>query len=131
MYPPPLLGSCSWAHPLLSSDQAFSTGYIVTQVPAAPLIQRYGSKSALAVGHAGTAAAFLAVPLLRSPTGVAVLLAVMGVLQGPLAVAWTSNSAEWIPRGTHEQAWVQRFSGLSHVLVRCTPFRLRALLSLW
>ena len=103
----------------------------MTQVPAAPLIQRYGSKSALAVGHAGTAAAFLAVPLLRSPTGVAVLLAVMGVLQGPLAVAWTSNSAEWIPRGTHEQAWVQRFSGLSHVLVRCTPFRLRALLSLW
>ena len=114
----PLLGmERGWTEAQMAMlNSAFSTGYIVTQVPGAPLIQRYGSKAALLIGHGGTAVAFLAVPLLRTPAQVAVLLAVMGIVQGPIGPAWSALSSQWMPWGTHEQAWAMRFQGLSHVL---------------
>ena len=114
----PLLGTeRAWTQAQMAMlNSAFSTGYIVTQVPGAPLIQRYGSKVALTVGHAGTAVAFMSIPMLRTPGSVAVALALMGIVQGPLGPAWSSCSSVRMPWGTHEQAWAMRFQGLSHVL---------------
>eukprot|EP01051_Picozoa_sp_SAG22_P023873 SAG22_NODE_6354_length_866_cov_1.568449_1_plen_194_part_10 len=118
--------------PFIAADKAWSPvqqamllsgfyqGYVITQVPAAPLVQRWGAKPVLSGSLAGTAAAFLAVPWLSGagPLPVAAVLAVMGLAQGPLAAGCSQINRDWMPHGTHEHNWAGRGIGMAHT---CSP----------
>lgn len=114
----PLLGaSRGWTEAQQAMvNGGFYSGYILTQIPSAPLIQRFGAKPVLGVGIAGTAAVFLAVPRLSSAGAVTTAMAVMGLLQGPLGPGSSAMNAEWMPRGSIEQTWALRAIALSHTL---------------
>ena len=120
--------------PIVSSDLGFSDaqnamvisgffqGYIITQVPAAPIVQAVGPKIMLTGAMTGTAILFVLAPILARSTHAATMLMLnfmlMGMIQGPLAPAMSQINAAWLPGGI-EQVWAFRCSPsptLSHVL---------------
>ena len=114
----PLLASArGWSAPQQAMlNSAFFQGYVLTQVPGGAVIQRYGAKPAMVLGQAGTAAAFLISPQLSSPVSVGVLLALMGLCQGPLGPGWSALNVAWMPKGSIEQTWALRALGLAHTM---------------
>jgi sugar phosphate permease len=98
---------------------AFFPGYMITQIPSGPIIQKYGGKPLLLLVMLGTglytvlpAASRFSVGGNRSVIMVAVL-AIMGMFQGPMSPCHGHLCAEWIPKGV-ERTWALKFLGLGH-----------------
>jgi hypothetical protein len=68
---------------------AFTPGYIMTQIPAAPVCRSMGAKRVLSLNNIGLLAALLSLPTAARVSSSAVwfCIAVMGVMQGPFIVA--------------------------------------------
>jgi MFS family permease len=96
---------------------SFFPGYLLTQIPGAALIQKYGAKAVLLVDMAGTSVLCLLAPLAAasSARALAGLLTVMGLFQGPLIPAIQVLKRSWLPDGP-EKALVLRFMSLPFVL---------------
>ena len=96
-------------------------GYTITQVPAAPIVQKFGAKRMLGLSMLGTAAVFAGAPALAagaSTTGrkATVLMStfmLMGLVQGTFAPAMSQINRAWLPGGI-EQVWALRGIGQAH-----------------
>ena len=99
---------------------AFFPGYLLTQLPAGWLAQRFGAKLVLSLNMFGTAALFSLLPTVaRSSTGstlpVAGLLTTMGLCQGGLIPAEAAINREWLTGMTPAgRAWMIRVLGFAH-----------------
>jgi MFS family permease len=101
----------------------FFQGYTLTQVPAAPIVQRYGPKNVLSFSLLGTAALFAAAPALagmvgssaRKATVLMLTFMTMGLVQGTLAPALSQVNRAWLPGGI-EQVWALRAVSQAHQL---------------
>ena len=94
----------------------FYQGYIISQVPGAPIVQRYGGKGVMTATLAGTAAIFALAPALASrfrAAGLMVAFGFIGLCQGPMAPGLSQINREWIPTG-QERVWALRASSLAH-----------------
>lgn len=102
---------------------AFHPGYVASNLPGGPLVQRFGAKIVGLVGIAGTAVLFG----LMSSVGIARthassllmgLMLVMGILQGPLSPVLMQTNQQWIPTATAadkvERTWSIRLQSLMH-----------------
>jgi hypothetical protein len=104
---------------LLSS---FFPGYLLTQVPAGWLAQRFGAKLIVTLNMVGTAALFSALPLATrssagSPMPAAALLTAMGLCQGGLIPAEAAIKREWlVGMEASRRAWLQGILGFAHQL---------------
>ena len=128
----PLLG-------LNSSQQAaimasFYPGYLLTQLPAGPIVQIIGGKSVMSLQLFGTAAIFLSAPLAMKRGGTALLaaaLGLLGLLQGPMSPSLSQLNREWIPKGSAKERGIAlRLQGLAHtsapmLAALVTPFLAR------
>jgi ACS family sodium-dependent inorganic phosphate cotransporter len=96
---------------------AFFPGYLLTQMPAGPLVQRYGGKRMLSVCLFGSAGCFLAAPLSMERGGVALISALFGLnglLTGPMMPTLQQVNADWIPTEGQERPLVVRIQNLAH-----------------
>ena len=94
-----------------------SCRYLLTQMPAGPIVQRFGGKSTMSVCLFGTAACFLCVPIAMERGGVALtsaLLGILGLLQGPMSPCQAQVNRDWIPSEGQERSNVLRIQGLAH-----------------
>jgi sugar phosphate permease len=94
---------------------AFYPGYLLTQMPAGPLVQRFGGKGIMTLNLVGTAAVFLAMPRTLSRSGpwlASILLGILGLLQGPMSPCLSQLNREWIPAA--DRAYQLRIQGLAH-----------------
>ncbi len=80
---------------------AFTPGYILTQIPAAPLCAGIGGKTVLTLNNIGLLASLLALPAAarRGAGAVWACIAVMGIMQGPFIVAQGAMTSSWVPSG--------------------------------
>jgi predicted MFS family arabinose efflux permease len=82
---------------------AFTPGYILTQVPAAAVVERLGAKVVLGLNNLGLALALLALPsaarLDLGFRGLWACIAAIGVLQGPFIVAQGVMTHAWVVTG--------------------------------
>ena len=80
---------------------AFTPGYILTQIPAAPLCRTIGAKGVLSLNNLGLLASLLAIPTAArvSSSAVWICIAVMGVMQGPFIVAQGAITQNWSVAG--------------------------------
>ena len=99
----------------------FFPGYLITQMPAGPIVQRIGGKLTLSVCLFGTAVTFLLAPAVMSNGGVAamsVLLSLNGLLTGPMMPTLQQLNRDWIPDGdadeNQERPLVVRIQNLAH-----------------
>ena len=99
----------------------FFPGYLLTQMPAGPLVQRYGGKLTLSVCLFGTAGCFLLAPLAMNRGGVvamSALLSLNGLLTGPMMPTLQQLNRDWIPDGNaddnQERPLVVRVQNLAH-----------------
>jgi MFS family permease len=99
----------------------FFPGYLLTQMPAGPLVQRYGGKLTLSVCLFGTAGCFLLAPLAMARGGVvamSALLSLNGLLTGPMMPTLQQLNRDWIPDGdadeNQERPLVVRIQNLAH-----------------
>ncbi len=114
---------------------AFFPGYLLTQLPAGWLAQRFGAKLVLSLNMFGTAVLYSLLPAAaRSSTGtlpVAGLLTTMGLCQGGLIPAEAAINREWLagmdPTG---RAWMIRVLGFAHqachLIATCKPLNRHA-----
>ena len=101
----------------------FFQGYTLTQVPAAPIVQKWGPKNVLSFSMLGTAALFVAAPMVsaaastsaRKATGLMGVFATMGLVQGTLAPALSQVNRAFLPGGI-EQVWALRAVSQAHQL---------------
>ena len=84
---------------------AFYPGYVGAHIPGGLAVQRYGGKALLTANMAGSAIVCAMLPLavrvkpsLRAGS-LAVLLALLGVMQGPLIPSLSVMRKDWIPKG--------------------------------
>eukprot|EP01048_Picozoa_sp_COSAG05_P010851 COSAG05_NODE_981_length_6302_cov_4.797034_6_plen_385_part_00 len=124
---------------LNSSQQAaimasFYPGYLLTQLPAGPIVQVIGGKSVMSLQLFGTAAIFLSAPLAMKRGGTALLaaaLGLLGLLQGPMSPSLSQLNREWIPKGNAKERGIAlRLQGLAHtsapmLAALVTPFLAR------
>ena len=79
---------------------AFYPGYLLTQIPAGALAQKYGSKLMLGANLLGTAACFGCLPLAFAASGgvllPAALLTTMGLFQGALIPGEAAIHSIWL-----------------------------------
>ena len=99
----------------------FFPGYLITQMPAGPIVQRIGGKLTLSVCLFGTAITFLLAPLAMTRGGVAgmsVLLSLNGLLTGPMMPTLQQLNRDWIPDDNadenQERPLVVRIQNLAH-----------------
>lgn len=100
---------------------AFFPGYLLTQLPAGWLAQRFGAKLVLSLNMFGTAVLYSLLPTAaRSSSGtlpVVGLLTTMGLCQGGLIPAEAAINRAWLagmsPTG---RAWMIRVLGFAHQL---------------
>jgi ACS family D-galactonate transporter-like MFS transporter len=98
---------------------AFFPGYLLTQLPAGWLAQRFGAKLVLSLNMFGTAVLYSLLPMAArsssSTLPVAGLLTTMGLCQGGLIPAEAAINREWLtgmdPTG---RAWMIRVLGFAH-----------------
>ena len=95
---------------------SFFPGYLLTQVPAGVLAQKFGAKPLLTVNLAGTAALMLLLPAAaRVQRGGAYVLAtlftVLGLIQGSLVPCSSQMQKDWLTDGP-ERAFALRLMGL-------------------
>lgn len=91
--------------------------YLLTQMPAGPIVQRFGGKPTMSVCLFGTAACFLAIPGAMATGGIALtsaLLGILGLLQGPMSPCQAQVNRDWIPPEGQERSNVLRIQGLAH-----------------
>ena len=122
--------SAAEAATLLSS---FYPGYLLTQMPAGPIVQRFGGKPVMSISLLGTGLIFLCAPRAMDRGGVALLgalLGVLGLLQGPMSPCQAQLNRDWVPQEGSERAVVLRVQGLAHtsapmLATLVTPFLAR------
>lgn len=76
---------------------SFTPGYILTQIPAAPLCGKIGAKTVLSLNNAGLLLSLMALPL-AAKQGANVVwccIALMGIMQGPFIVAQGAMTSAW------------------------------------
>lgn len=76
---------------------SFTPGYILTQIPAAPLCGKIGAKTVLSLNNLGLLTSLVALPL-AAKQGANVVwccIAVMGIMQGPFIVAQGAMTSAW------------------------------------
>jgi hypothetical protein len=80
---------------------AFTPGYVLTQIPAAAMINAIGAKAVLNLNNLGMLAAMLLLPVATrsGATAVAACFALLGVVQGPYVTAATWMTKHWVPVG--------------------------------
>ena len=96
---------------------AFFPGYLLTQMPAGPIVQRYGGKRTLSVCLFASAGCFLAAPIAMERGGVPVISALFGLnglLTGPMMPTLQQVNADWIPAEGQERPLVVRVQNLAH-----------------
>jgi sugar phosphate permease len=102
---------------------AFHPGYVASNLPGGPLVQRFGAKMVGLVGIAGTAALFglmsgVGIARTRASSLLMALMLVMGLLQGPLSPVLMQTNQQWIPSATAadkvERTWSIRLQSLMH-----------------
>ena len=98
-------------------------GYLLTQLPAGWLAQRFGAKLVLTLNMAGTAVLFSLLPSAVRAGGaastlpVAGLLTTMGLCQGGLIPAEAAINREWLAgMEPTARAWMLRVLGFAHQL---------------
>jgi MFS family permease len=97
--------------------------YTLTQVPAAPIVQKWGPKNVLSFSMLGTAALFVVAPAVaaaastsaRKATSLMALFGMMGLVQGALAPALSQVNRAFLPGGI-EQVWALRAVSQAHQL---------------
>ena len=108
---------------------AFTPGYVCTQIPAAPIISRWGAKPVLVANNLGLPLLLLALPTAARISSRALWLAVtlIGALQGPFIAAQGAMTAAWVPKGVERPAaiYIIRLGGniaklLASALTRAT-----------
>lgn len=99
----------------------FFPGYLITQMPAGPIVQRYGGKLTLSVCLFGASGCFLLAPLAMTRGGVpliSALLSLNGLLTGPMMPTLQQLNRDWIPDGNadenQERPLVVRIQNLAH-----------------
>jgi MFS family permease len=103
---PGLLFSPTQRATLLSS---FTAGYVTMQIPGGYLARCVGNKMVCLMNNIGMASVLLALPA-AARTGrtapLAAMLALVGILQGPLMVAVSDMTAQWLPPpASPERPW--------------------------
>ena len=96
---------------------AFFPGYLLTQMPAGPIVQRIGGKRMLSICLFGTAGCFLATPYVLAHGGIALtsaLLDILGLMQGPMSPGIGQVNRDWIPPEGQERSIILRIQGLAH-----------------
>eukprot|EP01048_Picozoa_sp_COSAG05_P005121 COSAG05_NODE_296_length_11959_cov_17.897639_8_plen_433_part_00 len=96
---------------------AFFPGYLLTQMPAGPIVQRIGGKRMLSICLFGTAGCFLAAPFALVHGGIALtsaLLGILGLMQGPMSPGIGQVNRDWIPPEGQERSIILRVQGLAH-----------------
>jgi hypothetical protein len=105
-------------------QQLTSSGRLqITQMPAGPIVQRYGGKLTLSVCLFGASGCFLAAPFAMERGGVALISALFGLnglLTGPMMPTLQQVNRDWIPTekegedGGQERPLVVRIQNLAH-----------------
>jgi MFS family permease len=94
-------------------------GYLVTQIPAGYLIQRFGAKVLLTVNMIGTAMCTMVLPLTLSGSAPISLtwlaLTISGMFQGSLIPGHQDMKRHWLPSGPG-RAVANRIIGIGHSL---------------
>lgn len=102
---------------------AFHPGYVASNLPGGPLVQRFGAKRVGLVGIAGTAVLFglmsgVGVAGTRAASLLMALMLTMGLIQGPLSPVLMQTNQHWIPTTTAadkvERTWSIRLQSLMH-----------------
>ena len=128
----PSLGLSSAAQAAMLSS--FYPGYLLTQLPAGPIVQVLGGKGVMTMQLVGTAAIFLSIPAAMKKGGTAmvgVALTVLGLLQGPMSPSLSQMNRDWIPKDDpKERSLALRMQGLAHtsapmLAALVTPFLAR------
>ena len=80
---------------------SFTPGYVLTQIPGAPLTARFGPVTMLCFNNLGSCVALLALPAAaaRSARMVWLCFASMGVMQGLFIAPQAALTTNWVPRG--------------------------------
>mmetsp|Transcript_57267 Transcript_57267/g.186185 ORF Transcript_57267/g.186185 Transcript_57267/m.186185 type:complete len:509 (-) Transcript_57267:61-1587(-) len=91
---------------------AIAAGYFFTQVPGGALADKFGAKNVVTAALTLSALCCLAIPAACDNFGVSglwVVMALMGAVQGPLFPTSTVFLSRWMPKkvpgGTDEKAW--------------------------
>jgi sugar phosphate permease len=92
---------------------AFFPGYLISQVPAGPIVQKWGGKALNTLNLGGMALVPLAAR--SSRLLVSIVFLVMGLCQGPSIPVLGQLNQEWAPPGI-ERGWALRAQGLAHSL---------------
>lgn len=76
---------------------SFTPGYILTQIPAAPLCGKIGAKTVLSLNNIGLLSSLIALPIAAKQGARAVwfCIALMGIMQGPFIVAQGAMTSAW------------------------------------
>ena len=98
---------------------AFFPGYMLTQIPSGPLIQKYGGKPLLLCVMLATGL-YALLPTAARIRGLgalpmAAMLTIIGMCQGPMSPCHGQLQVQWVPKGI-ERTWALKFLGLSHTL---------------
>jgi sugar phosphate permease len=96
---------------------AFFPGYLISQVPAGPIVQKWGGKALNTLNLGGSALCMALVPLAARSSRllVSIVFLVMGLCQGPSIPVLGQLNQEWAPPGI-ERGWALRAQGLAHSL---------------
>jgi hypothetical protein len=80
---------------------AFTPGYVLTQVPAAAMINKIGAKAVLTINNLGMLVALALLPTAArtGATAVAACFTALGIVQGPYVTATTWMTKHWVPVG--------------------------------
>lgn len=80
---------------------AFTPGYVLTQVPAAAMINKIGAKAVLTINNLGMLVALVLLPTAArtGATAVAACFTTLGIVQGPYVTATTWMTKHWVPVG--------------------------------
>lgn len=80
---------------------SFTPGYVLTQIPGAPLTARFGPVNMLCFNNVGSCVALLALPAAAATSARMVWLcfASMGVMQGLFIAPQAALTTNWVPRG--------------------------------
>ncbi len=76
---------------------SFTPGYILTQIPAAPLCGKIGAKTVLSLNNIGLLSSLISLPIAAKQGARAVwfCIALMGIMQGPFIVAQGAMTSAW------------------------------------
>ena len=99
---------------------SFTPGYVLTQIPAGWLVQRFGTKAIMTTNCLGISAVMLALPVAAYSGGslaVSACLVAFGVLQSSFAPCLWTIKAAWIPTGP-ERAWALMVAGFGTTIAK-------------